>query len=98
VAREALSSAEKTSPDHWRRYNSSSILRAALAGQGKYGEAEPLLLSGYEGRAQRVSTIPFENRSALDQCGTWIVELYENWGKLERVAEWRSKLVKKPLR
>ena len=35
AAREALSSAEKISPDHWRRFNSSSLLGAALAGQGK---------------------------------------------------------------
>ena len=96
AVREALSSAEKTSPDHWRRYNSSCLLGAALAEQAKYTEAEPRLVSGYDGLAQRISTIPFENRSALDRCGTWIVELYENWGKMEKAAEWQSKLVQKP--
>ena len=48
-------------------------------------------MSGYDGVAQRISTLPFENRSALDRCGTWIVELYENWGKMEKAAEWQSK-------
>ncbi len=92
IGREALSNYEKNNSDEWRRYNSSSILGAALAGQGKYPEAEPFLLSGYEGMSQRASTIPFENRSALNECGEWIGQLYRAWGKPERAAEWRGKV------
>ena len=89
--REALSSYDNTSPDNWRRYYSRTILGATLAGQGRYADAEPLLLSGYEGMAQREATMPFENRSALDQGGEWIVQLYRDWGQPQKAAVWRSR-------
>jgi hypothetical protein len=28
----------------------------------------------------------------LDRAGTWIVQLYEAWGRSEKAAEWRRKL------
>jgi hypothetical protein len=65
---------------------------ASLAGQKKYSDAEPLLVSGYEGLVQRQSTIPADKRSALEQAGSRIVQLYEGWGKSEKATEWRHKL------
>ena len=49
LAREALAAYQKTASDDWRRYDAESVLGASLAGQHKYAEAEPLLVSGYEG-------------------------------------------------
>jgi hypothetical protein len=47
--------------------------------------------------AQRLGTIPAANRFRLEQAGKEIVELYQNWGKPEKAAEWRRKLdVTKP--
>src|SRR5262249_22960551 len=49
LARDALSRYEKALPDNWARYFVQSLLGASLSGQGKFAEAEPLLLSGYQG-------------------------------------------------
>jgi eukaryotic-like serine/threonine-protein kinase len=68
------------------------LLGASLAGQKKYAEAEPLLVSGYEGMRQRADTVPVYNRSQLEQAGKWIVQLYQDWGQPEKAAEWRAKL------
>jgi tetratricopeptide (TPR) repeat protein len=92
LLREALNSHEEVKTDTWVRYNCESLLGASLAGQKKYGEAEPLLLSGYEGMTQRIGTIPAASRFRLEQAGKQIVALYQKWGKPEKAAEWREKL------
>jgi tetratricopeptide (TPR) repeat protein len=92
VLREALAVQEKKNRDSWERYDSQSMLGACLEGQGQYGGAEPLLVAGYEGLANRESTIPWPNRSALDLAGQRIVQLYRNWGKPEKAAAWQEKL------
>ena len=53
-----------------------SLLGASLAGQKKYAEAEPLLLSGYQGMTQRIGTIPAASRFRLEQAGKQIIALY----------------------
>jgi len=68
------------------------MLGASLAGQREYDQAEPLLLSGYQGLKQRELAIPWANRSALKQAGERIVELYQDWGKPEKAAESRERL------
>lgn len=92
LLREATRTLEITAPDSWRRYNMQNMLGGSVAGLGKYGEAEPLLVSGYEGMIQRAATIPSENRSALEEAGRRIVQLYQSWGRPEKVAEWTQKL------
>jgi tetratricopeptide (TPR) repeat protein/predicted Ser/Thr protein kinase len=90
LAREALKNREKI--DTWERYNCESILGASLAGQTKYAQAEPLLFSGYEGMLRLESTIPAAGRIKLKQAGKRIIQLYQDWGKPEKAAEWRQKL------
>ena len=58
VARECLALREKEIPDDWRTFNARSMLGGSLLGQKKYAEAEPLLLSGYEGMKQREEQHP----------------------------------------
>jgi tetratricopeptide (TPR) repeat protein len=83
------------------RYNCESLLGASLVGQKKFAEAEPLLLSGYDGlihaivderpttnAAYRLTTSRFSPQDA----GAWIVRMYEEWGKPEQAAEWRKRL------
>jgi eukaryotic-like serine/threonine-protein kinase len=89
---EALNSHTGSTINTWARYNRECLLGASLAGQRKYDEAEPLLLSGYEGMLQRRATIPWERRTALTRAAEWIVQLYDFWGKPEKAAEWREKL------
>jgi tetratricopeptide (TPR) repeat protein len=92
LLREALDSHEKTRTNTWVRYNCQSLLGASLASQKKYAEAEPLLLSGYEGMTQRIGTIPAASRFGLEQAGKQTVKLYQEWGKPQKAAEWREKL------
>ena len=91
LLREAINDYEKL-PDRWERYLVQSMLGESLAGQRKYPEAEPLLLSGYQGIVKREGAIPEDDRveveTALDQIG----QLYQDWGKAEQAAEWRAKL------
>jgi tetratricopeptide (TPR) repeat protein len=90
LLREALNSRDESSATTWVHYNCQSLLGASLAGQGKYTDAEPLLLSGYDGLRQRRTTIPWERRVALNDGVEWIIQLYKSWGKPEKAAEWRQ--------
>jgi tetratricopeptide (TPR) repeat protein len=94
--REVVKAYEKTAPEAWSRYYSQSRLGASLAGQKRYAEAEPLLLSGFEGLVQRRATIPAESQSSVQDGGEQIVQLYQDWGKQEKAAEWRQKLANSP--
>ena len=94
LLREALRGFLKTRPDFWARFEIESTLGASLSGQRKFAEAEPLLLSGYEGLARLKATIPPLNKSSLEHAGDWIVTHYQSWGRPEKVAEWRRKLQK----
>jgi serine/threonine-protein kinase len=74
----------------WILFDRKSLLGAALAGQGKYAEAEPLLLEGYEEMKKLGPAIAVD--ANLPEAGQRIVRLYEAWGKPEKAAEWRQKL------
>jgi eukaryotic-like serine/threonine-protein kinase len=95
LLREARNNNEKTTANSWERYWSQNLLGATLAGQSQYAEAEPLLISGYQGMLQREAAIPVEDRPVLSQAGERIVQLYEKWEKPEKAAEWRERLQSK---
>jgi non-specific serine/threonine protein kinase/serine/threonine-protein kinase len=90
--REAVTGYQQLFPNSWSLYHCQSSLGASLAGQKRYDEAEPLAISGMEGMLQRAATITPNNRSALEQAGTSIVQLYQDWGKPERVVAWTKRL------
>ena len=97
LVREALARYDKTAPDNWRRYESQSMLGAILTAQKNYDSAEALLLSGYRGMLEREATIRAFERVELGQAGKWIVQLYQDWGRQQKAAEWREKLqLRKP--
>jgi hypothetical protein len=68
-----------------------SILGAALLGQKRYAEAEPLLLKGYEGTKQ-VESLFIECKWRNTQVGKWIIHLYEAGNRPEKARMWRAKL------
>jgi serine/threonine protein kinase/tetratricopeptide (TPR) repeat protein len=92
TARECLDLYATVMPDDWRRFRTMSQLGAALLGQKKYAEAEPLLIGGYEGLKAREAKIQVPAKKRLAEAAGRIVELYEAWGKPDRAAEWRDKL------
>ncbi len=70
-------------------------LAISYQNQRKFAQAEPLLVSSYEGMVQRAATAP-EIRPALEAAGQRIVQLYQNWGRPDKAAEWTQKLRRAP--
>jgi hypothetical protein len=96
VLRECLGLREKSQPEDWRRFWTMSQLGAALAGQAKYPEAEPLLIQGYEGLKAREAKIPGPFKKRLPEASARIVPFYESWDKREKAEEWRTRLAPRP--
>jgi hypothetical protein len=94
---ECLAIRTKQQPEDFRTFNAQSYLGAALLGQQKYAEAEPLLLAGYQGMKQREQTVEpqasdLNLRVALER----LVQLYHAWGKPDEAAKWRAERAKYP--
>ena len=79
-------------PSKRSRHTSGTSLGASLAGQKKYADAEPQLVSGYEGMKRRQDAMTAPDRPALDEAGQSILKLYRDWGKPEKAAEWKQKV------
>ena len=92
LLRDALNAYTKAGAGTWRRYLTENLLGASLAAQGQYVEAEPLLISGWQGLVQRQDKIPSEMRAVLKQSAERIALLYRAWGKPEKAAEWQHQL------
>ncbi|QDV32309.1 serine/threonine-protein kinase [Tautonia plasticadhaerens] len=88
ILREAMGIAEKAPADDWRRYDAMSLLGGSLAGQGRYADAEPLAVAGYEGMMGRELRLTVPERHRLREAAVRLVRLYEAWGKPEKAAEW----------
>jgi non-specific serine/threonine protein kinase/serine/threonine-protein kinase len=69
-----------------------SQLGAALAGQQKFAEVEPLILQGYEGMKARGARIPASNKPRLAEAAERVIQLYETWGKRDQAAAWKARL------
>ncbi len=63
-----------------------------LCGQGKYTDAEPLLLQGFEGMKQREALLPAGERRQLAEAGGRVVRFYEVTGQPEKARAWRQQL------
>ena len=60
--------------------------------QKKYADAEPLLLSGYEGMSEREAQIPPVGKPRLTETIRRLVDLYDAWDKKDKADEWRKRL------
>jgi eukaryotic-like serine/threonine-protein kinase len=92
VLHESLAICEKALADDWRRYDALSLLGGSLAGQNRFDEAEPLLVSGYKGMKERESRVTVPDQFRLREAAARVVRLYEAWGKPEKATEWKAKL------
>jgi tetratricopeptide (TPR) repeat protein len=71
-----------------------STLGAALAGQSRFAEAEPLLLAGYAGLQQRADSIQEKDRKdRLNEAIQRIVDLYTAWDKPADAERWRKEVI-----
>jgi tetratricopeptide (TPR) repeat protein len=76
----------------WPRYFTASALGEALFHLGRFDEAEPLVLSGYEGLKARKSSLGKGNEPYFVATTRRVVQLYEAWNRPDKAAEWRAKL------
>jgi serine/threonine protein kinase/tetratricopeptide (TPR) repeat protein len=90
--RECLQITTKELPKHWRIAAAQSLLGAALVGQQKYAEAEPLLLNGFAGLKSQEKSLPTDAKGLLPTTVQQLVRLYETSGKMDAADEWRKKL------
>ncbi len=92
ILRECLVIREKAQPDDWSTFNTRSMLGDSLMGQGKFAEAEPMIVCGYEGMKASEARIPGPAKPRLCEAAERVVRLYEAWGQKDKAAEWRVKL------
>ena len=90
--RTCLAIREKAMPDDWRRFWAMSLLGGSLRDQGKYVEAEPLLVAGYEGIKARESKMPSAGKPRLLDAARGVVRLYKAWDKPELARSWSEKI------
>jgi serine/threonine protein kinase len=94
LARTCLALRQKTRPEKWWRFWTECQLGAALAGQAKFAEAEPLLVGGYEKLKEREAKLPSQGKRELRDAAARTVPFYEAWGKAEKATEWRKRLAR----
>ncbi len=92
VGRLCLALREKLLPNHWETFEARSLLGVSLAGQKKYAEAEPLLLSGYLGMKERQQKIPATEKRWLREALLQLVQFYDATGKAADATKWRLEL------
>ena len=66
-------------------------LAAIAQDRGEYGEAEGLLVSGYEGMRERQDQVRFPNK-VLTETLQNLIQLFEATGRAEKAAECKTKL------
>jgi tetratricopeptide (TPR) repeat protein len=88
--RECVTIRQKALPDFWNTFNAMSMLGAALLGQKKYTDAEPLLVKGFEGMKQRAETIPPQGKRRLIEAVDRLIELTAATNRPADVMKWQA--------
>jgi hypothetical protein len=76
--RECLAIRAEKWPNHNSYFHTQSMLGAALAGQQRSAEAEPLLWTGYQGLAAREQAIPFHDKHRVKDALDRLMQFYED--------------------
>jgi hypothetical protein len=92
LARECLAIREKKPPGDWRTFSTRSLVGDCLLGQQKYAEAEPLLLSGYQGLKEREASIPQFGKPRVQEALQRLVRLYGATSQTNQMAKWKMEL------
>jgi serine/threonine protein kinase len=88
--RESLGTIERLRPDHWSTFAAKCQLGAAIAGQGRFEEAEPLCLDGYNGLVHRHAGVPVEVKLRIEEALQRLIDLYTAWEKPAVAAKWQA--------
>ena len=90
LLQDALNIRRKSLPStHWKIGYTETLLGSCFQGEHRFDEAERLLLEGYE----MLRTKRGNGREETLSAASGLVALYSAWGKPEKAAAWREKLV-----
>ena len=89
--RECLAMRETNCPNAWYTHYTRLRLGAALMGKRQYDEAEPLIISGYEGMREREAGVR-DRIKVLTESVQDLIQLFEATSRPEQAAEWKTKL------
>ena len=92
MLREALPILKKLPAEDPRPLYYMNLLGGVLVGKGKYVEAEPLLLQGYEEMKRLEATLNIDWRNRIPEACERVVRFYEATKQVEKAREWRDKL------
>jgi eukaryotic-like serine/threonine-protein kinase len=96
ILRDCLAIREKVEPDAWTTFNTKSMLGAALLGQKRFAEAEPLLRAGYDGLKSRADKIPPQGKIRLAEALDRLIALAEAANKHDDAKKWKEEKAKLP--
>jgi serine/threonine protein kinase len=88
--RESLAIYEKNQPKAFMRYDTESLLGAALAGQKAFAEAEPLLVGSAKVLLANYGKLSPGNQWLAVAAGQRVIALYDAWKRPEEAATWRK--------
>jgi eukaryotic-like serine/threonine-protein kinase len=77
-------------PDSHYPFWSEILLGVSLLGQKKFAEAEPRLLSGYQGLKARVGTFSPPQKNQTNEVLDRIIKLYDGFARKDKADEWRK--------
>ncbi len=90
LLRESLELREKLAPDDWQTFQTKSMLGEALYGLHDFVAAEPLLLEGQAGIAQKIENKSSSQQNSLKKATERLIRLYEAQGEKEKAEYWRQ--------
>jgi tetratricopeptide (TPR) repeat protein len=90
--REAQLIRQKATPHAWQCYEATSLLGGVLLGQGRYAEAERLVVEGYQRMKDHEAGIYAPDRFRLREAAERVVRLYQAWNKPDQAAAWKANL------
>jgi hypothetical protein len=92
LARRNLAMRRILTPNDWRVFSAQAMLGQALCGEGKFSEAEPFLLAGYQGLKQRRDSIEFAEVKQLRSALESLAKICEGTNRREQANQWRMEL------
>jgi hypothetical protein len=92
LARRNLVQRQIVAPDDWGTFSAQTLLGAALCGERKFSEAEPLLAEGYRGLKQRQDRNHYGQEKQMRVALERLVEVCAATNQREQAEQWRSVL------
>jgi tetratricopeptide (TPR) repeat protein len=89
LLRPTLAKSTKLYTDDWRTEAIRTRLGEAVAGLGRFAEAEALLTAGFRGLERNAAHLPPAFPDELDEARRRLFQLYTSWGRPDEAEAWR---------